>query len=87
MDPALKRNAIGARVTITVGGQRYHRVIMRAYSYQSSNDPRVHFGLGAATSVSEISIVWPDGTRERFPGVDADQIVTLEKGGGVSDRG
>jgi len=86
VDPVLKRNAIGASVTVIAQGQQYHRLVTRAYSYQSSNDPRVHFGLGGATSVSEISILWPDGTSERFPGIDADQIVILEKGGGISEH-
>ncbi|MCH7847111.1 MAG: CRTAC1 family protein [Planctomycetes bacterium] len=79
VDPALRRDAYGARVVVTVGGRKIHRTINPGYSYASSCDPRAHFGLGSAERVEEIVIRWPDGTIERFAGRGADQIVTLSK--------
>ena len=35
-------------------------------SYYSQNDFRVHFGLGAATSVDRIEVRWPNGLEEVF---------------------
>jgi hypothetical protein len=81
-DPSLKRDAIGATITVSVGSKNITRVVAPAYSYLSSNDPRVHFGLGKATSVDQIVIVWPDGSSEKFAGVKADQFLVLEKGKG-----
>ncbi|HSE41227.1 MAG TPA: CRTAC1 family protein, partial [Acidobacteriota bacterium] len=81
-DPLLKRDAIGASITVTVGGKNITRFVAPAYSYLSSNDPRVHFGLGKATLVDQILIVWPDGSSEKFEGVKADQFLILEKGKG-----
>jgi len=60
-------------------GKRFLRQVTSAYSYLSSNDVRVHFGLGAATSVQEIDIRWPDGTMQKYPGMSADRIVTFKK--------
>lgn len=80
IDPALQRDAIGARITVTAGEKRLLRLIAPGYSYLSSNDPRAHFGLAAADKVDEIFVRWPDGQTERFPGVAADQIITLRKG-------
>ena len=81
-DPSLKRDAIGATITVMIQGKRLTRFVTPAYSYLSYNDPRVHFGLGKATSADQISIVWPDGTSENFPGAKADQFILLEKGKG-----
>jgi hypothetical protein len=80
-DPALKRDAYGARITVNAAGKNLTRWVNPGYSYLSSNDPRVHFGLGSAIS-SDIQILWPDGKNESFGSVKADQILTLRKGSG-----
>ena len=46
---ASNRDAIGARVTVTAGGRRQAAWRFGGGSYQSSSDPRLHFGLGDAT--------------------------------------
>ncbi len=80
IDPALKRDAYGAKITVTAGGKNFIRWVNPGYSYLSSNDPRVHFGLGSATSVDSIHVSWPDDKGETFPGVHADQFLTIQKG-------
>src|SRR5262249_18394266 len=78
IDPSLKRDAYGAKIIATAGGKTFTRWVNPGYSYLSSNDPRVHFGIGSATSV-DLQIQWPDGITESFPGVQADQVITLRK--------
>jgi hypothetical protein len=51
-------------------------------SYQCSNDPRAHFGLGSAAGYDRIGVRWPDGTEETFPGGAADRVLLLRKGEG-----
>jgi len=51
-------------------------------SYASSNDPRLHFGLGNGQQVDSIEVVWPDGFHERFPGGPTGQLLVLRKGEG-----
>jgi len=82
LDPKLKRDAIGGEITVIYNGKKLLRSVAPAYSYLNSNDPRVHFGLGSATSVDQIIVRWPDGTQQIFPGTKADQIITLQKSGG-----
>jgi hypothetical protein len=53
-----------------------------AFSYLSSNDPRAHFGIPGATRADSIQVLWPDGTREAFPGGALDRSIVLEKGSG-----
>jgi enediyne biosynthesis protein E4 len=80
-DPALNRDSYGAKISISAAGKNFTRWVSPAYSYLSSNDPRVHFGLGSATS-ADIQVVWPDGKTESFGSVKGDQILTLRKGSG-----
>ena len=86
IDPALRRDAYGAEVTVRAGSRRWVRSVNPGYSYLSSNDPRVHIGLGAAARVDAIDVSWPDGTVEAFPGRSADQVVELRKGQGTRRR-
>jgi hypothetical protein len=68
------RDGFGARVT--VNGQL--RFATATGSYLSSNDKRLHFGLGASDH-AEIEIAWPSGTRQRLRAVKADQFVVIEE--------
>jgi hypothetical protein len=51
--------------------------VTTAGSYASSNDPRVHFGLGPDKLIKEIELRWPSGTIERLHNVKADQVLTV----------
>jgi len=55
--------AIGAMVAVRAGEQTLVRPVQPAFSYCSSNDPRVHFGLGGHAGPIEVQITWADGTR------------------------
>ena len=82
IDPRLRRDAFGARITVFAEGRTLHRIVAPAYSYLSSSDPRVHFGLGPARRVERIEVRWPDGRLERFPGGPVDRLITLRRGEG-----
>src|SRR5262249_35868091 len=62
-----KRDALGARVDLVAGQWRWSRLVLAAYSFCSSSDPRAHFGLGKAERIDAVEVTWPDGRRERFP--------------------
>jgi len=72
----------GTIVTLTVGGRGLRRDVRAGYSYLASNSPRVHFGLGAATHVDDVTVRWIDGGRESYGSFDAGQVVTLRRGAG-----
>ncbi len=76
------RDAYGATVSVSSGGRRQTGWINPAYSILCSNDPRAHFGLGAQARVDALAVEWPDGKRETFPPVAADQVITLKRGTG-----
>ncbi len=79
IDPGLRRDAIGARITIAANGRQMVRTISAGYSYASASPPFAHFGLGAAPGVESIEIRWPGGEVQTFPGERAGQMITLER--------
>jgi hypothetical protein len=82
IDPALRRDAYGAAITVHAGERRWLRLINPGYSYLCSNDPRALFGLGQIAQIDRIEVVWPDGTEESFPGPVVDHYVELRKSEG-----
>ncbi len=77
------RDALGVRVIVRAGGQEFHRLAIAGYSYASSSDPRVHFGLGEVESIDELEVVWSDGTRELFLNDGVDRVLTVRRGMGL----
>ena len=80
-----KREAIGARVTLTCVGTTRVGICLRAYSYLSSNDPRIHLGLGKADHIDALEVLWPSGSprRERFDAPGVDRTIVLRQGQGT----
>ena len=75
------RSAIGARVLVHYGGKSQAQALVSQSSYYSCNDPRLHFGLGASTE-ADLDIYWPNGLREMYRGIAANQLVTIREGAG-----
>jgi hypothetical protein len=79
--PALNRFGFGAWIGIERAGKpTLWRRVRTDGSYLSASDARVHFGLGTSPSVDAIIVQWPDGQRERRTGVQADRVVTVQRG-------
>ena len=81
--PRGPRDAIGATVYVTAGGIRQRGDVMSGGSYESSNDQRLHFGLGQATTVDGVEIRWPDGTVEQATLPSVDRFFMIEEGKGL----
>jgi hypothetical protein len=79
------RDAVGARISWSVGGVRRARLKTGGGSYLSSHDPREVIGLGPATKVDWIEIKWPaPSTRvERLEQVPVDTYVRVVEGKGI----
>ena len=73
------RDAIGARVKVTVNGVTQIDQKKGGCGYLSQNDPRLHFGLGDAESVDKIEITWPAGSEQVLENVKANQIMVIEE--------
>jgi hypothetical protein len=73
------RFGLGALVTVEAGGHRQAAEVTNVASYLSSNDIRLHIGLGAATSASRITIRWPSGKTQTLTNVAANQILNVQE--------
>ncbi len=80
------RDAVGATVYLTAGGMRQRGDVLSGGSYLSSNDMRVHFGLGDAGFVDGVEVHWPSGAVEKLKLPALDRIYTVEQGKGITDE-
>jgi len=81
--PKSPRDAVGSTVYLTSNGIRQRGDVISGGSYMSSNDQRVHFGLGDATTVDHVEIHWPSGAIEKLKLPSLDRIFTVEEGKGI----
>ena len=73
------RSAIGARVICKYGGKQQAQEVVSQSSFFSSNDRRLHFGLGAAAA-AELEIRWPSGLRQVVKDIAVNRLVTVTEG-------
>jgi hypothetical protein len=80
------RAAIGARVTVFTSTMTQIDEVRGGSGYLSSNDPRLHFGLGNESVMKRVQIQWPSGRSEELKNVAADAIYTIVEGKGVQSK-
>ncbi len=74
------RDGIGAVLRLVSGSGREQRAfVSTAGSYLSSNDKRVHFGLGSERTIRLLEITWPSGEVQRLEDVQPNQILTVRE--------
>ena len=74
------RMAIGARVTVTTADTTQIDEVRGGGGYLSSNDTRLHFGLGMSASIKNLEVRWPSGLIQSFQNVGADAIYEINEG-------
>jgi hypothetical protein len=80
------RDGIGARLKLTIAGKVLLQEVRAGSSYLSQSDLRVHFGMGKAPRAERLEIRWPSGAVEVLQDVEANQILTVTEGRGVTSR-
>ena len=80
------RDGVGARVKLSAGDLVLYDQRKGGMSYQSAQDPRLHFGLGQRSKVEAIEIIWPSGMATKLANVKTDQIVAVKEGVGIVPR-
>jgi hypothetical protein len=73
------RMGIGARVTVFAGAAEETNEVRGGGGYNSSNDTRLHFGLGPAAAMNKIEVRWPSGLKQEFLNVAADAIYEINE--------
>jgi Na+-translocating ferredoxin:NAD+ oxidoreductase RnfD subunit len=81
LEVAVEPFSPGSLVTVVrADGVRLVRQVQAGSSYLSSEDPRVHFGLGPAGAVRALLVRYPDGTVRRLTHVPTDRLVVVGAG-------
>lgn len=80
------RDGVGARVKVAAGDLVQYDQRKGGMSYQSAQDPRLHFGLGDRTQVDMIEIIWPSGSVTKLEKLKSDRIITVKEGEGLVER-
>ncbi|MEO0472008.1 MAG: VCBS repeat-containing protein [Bacteroidota bacterium] len=68
---------IGTKVFVNQGKEKLYQELVPVRGFQSSVEPILHFGLGAATAVESVDIIWPDQKRQRIVAPAVDQILKV----------
>ena len=73
------RDAYGARVTVTAGGQRQVAWLRSGHSYGSQSERVLTFGLGRHAVADLVEVAWPSGRASRVTAVAAGTELTLSE--------
>jgi enediyne biosynthesis protein E4 len=74
------RAAIGARMRITTPKMTQIDEVHAGGSYNSTDDTRLHFGLGSEATMNKVEVFWPSGLRQEFNDIPADAIYEIKEG-------
>jgi len=73
------RDGLGARVEVLAAGKRHTAERVAASGYLSQDDDRMHFGLGAATTVNKLIVHWPSGREQTLEKLSVDRVLVVEE--------
>jgi hypothetical protein len=73
------RFGLGAHVQVDAGGRRQVGEVNNVASYLSSSDILLHFGLGTARTIAQVSVRWPSGRTQILKDVPVNQFLTIEE--------
>ena len=76
-------SAIGARVSVQTSNMTQTDEVRGGGGYNSSNDLRLHFGLGSESRIRKVEILWPSGAKQEFHNVQADESYEIEETHGI----
>ena len=76
------RQGLGTKVTLHVGTRIQYREKNAGGGghFLGQGDGPLHFGLGTATIVNQITVLWPSGLSQTLTNVAADQPLTITEG-------
>jgi hypothetical protein len=80
------RDGFGAKIEVSAGGATQSAEVRAGSSFESSCDPRTHFGIGSAMKIETITVRWPSGQIDKIGPEAADQQLVIQEGRGVTER-
>ncbi len=74
---ATNPDAIGAKVTVYTDSLQQYQELYTNRGYQSSVDRTLNFGVGEATTIQKIEVIWDNNTVSILENSTANQTITL----------
>ncbi len=71
-------SGLGAKVTVHYDGMLQYEDFSIYRGYLSTVEDIVHFGIGPASAVDTLTILWPDGRSQKLYNVAANQVVDVD---------
>jgi hypothetical protein len=63
---ASERDAIGTRIVLSAGGERFTQWVTAGDGYFCSDQAFVDFGFDHTDQIDRVEVHWPSGTRQTF---------------------
>ncbi|MFT5143939.1 MAG: hypothetical protein ACI84D_002570, partial [Thalassolituus oleivorans] len=83
--PGQNRRGIGARIQIKAGGlTQTKQMVPGGGGVSQSMESELHFGLGAAAILDEVTVSWQDGSVDVLTNLPANQRLTIARGGSLN---
>jgi len=70
---------IGTKVILKTGATTQLLEQMPTRGFESSVDPRLHFGTGHATQIDSLTVIWPDRRYQLLTAVNVDRTLQLSQ--------
>jgi hypothetical protein len=80
------RDGVGARLKVSAGDLVLYDQRKGGMSYQSAQDPRLHFGLGSRSNIDALEILWPSGSVTKLTNLQSNRIIAVKEGAGLVER-
>jgi hypothetical protein len=71
--------AVGSKIQLYIGTQILSREIIPSRGFQSSVDYKQTIGLGKATTIDSMHIIWPDRSYSRYIDVPVDTVFIIQE--------
>jgi hypothetical protein len=71
-------DSIGAKATIETEALQITRLVQTGLGYCSSQDPRMHVGLGSEKRVEKLTVTWPNSTTNTYGPFEPNQQHTIQ---------
>jgi len=68
---------IGVKVKIESNDQQQFQELTTTRGFQSSSEPKLHFGVSSLKSINKITIIWPDDKVEELANVKTNQEIKI----------
>jgi enediyne biosynthesis protein E4 len=70
---------IGARVEAYINESKIIQENFTSRGFQSSVAPEINLGLGKATSIDSLKVIWPSGKRETLLNLEVNKLITVKE--------